>query len=330
MNNITIFILKALRKGYQKLFAAAAPPYDRGITDPDEASKVIYDLLASGKPCMIARYGAYELSTLVNYLGVTSSKHSVWQFIKGKQPEWWWNKSLMLRMQSNAGFFPSTEENLMKFGELMVEDSKQVDVLGSWLPNEKIMMPYIKEDVKRCSLLYLEPYWSSTPWSRILAGKRVVVVHPFAESIKKQYEENREKLFKNKEVLPQFGSLRIVKAIQSLGGESDGFKDWFEALAWMKSEIDKEDYDICLIGCGAYGFPLAAHVKRTGKQAVHLGGALQLLFGIKGKRWESMEYGAVVLGKQGGYPALFNQYWIRPTSSIIPANANQIEGGCYW
>lgn len=47
--------------------------------------------------------------------------------------------------------------------------------------------------------------------------------------------------------------------------------------------MDKIDYDICLIGCGAYGFPLAAHAKRKGKKAVHLGGALQLLFGIKGK-----------------------------------------------
>ena len=53
----------------------------------------------------------------------------------------------------------------------------------------------------------------------------------------------------------------------------------------MKSEIDKCDYDVCLIGCGAYGFPLAAHVKHKGKQAIHLGGTLQLLFGIKGNRW---------------------------------------------
>lgn len=51
----------------------------------------------------------------------------------------------------------------------------------------------------------------------------------------------------------------------------------------MQDEISKEDYDICLIGCGAYGFSLAAYVKRCGKQAIHMGGALQLLFGIKGK-----------------------------------------------
>ena len=137
MNNIIIFSLKVLRKVYQKIFASAQPQMDYGITEPEKAADVIYDLLSSGEPCLIARFGGFELSTLVNYLGVTSSKHSVWQFIKGKQPEWWWNKSLMLLMQSNAGFFPSTEDNLMEFGKMMLEDAKEVDILGSWLQNER-------------------------------------------------------------------------------------------------------------------------------------------------------------------------------------------------
>ena len=44
----------------------------------------------------------------------------------------------------------------------------------------------------------------------------------------------------------------------------------------------KFDFDVALIGCGAYGFPLAAKLKTAGKQAIHLGGVLQALFGIKG------------------------------------------------
>lgn len=320
MNNITIFILKALRKGYQKMMYPTHVPYDRGITDPDEASKVIYDLLASGKPCMIARYGAYELSTLVNYLGVTSSKHSVWQFIKGKQPEWWWNKNLMLRMQSNAGFFPSTEENLMKFGELMVEDSKQVDVLGSWLLDEQVMIDGFGLKFDKIYLKYLEPFWCTTPWSQYLTNKRIVVVHPFAESIINQYENNRGNLFDNPLILPLFKSLRIVKAVQSIGGENDVFTDWFDALSFMEREIAKEDYDVCLIGCGAYGFPLAAYVKRQGKQAIHLGGALQLLFGIMGKRWETIPE----------YKTLINGKWVRPQKSEAPKSKDCVENGCYW
>ena len=80
----------------------------------------------------------------------------------------------------------------------------------------------------------------------------------------------------------------VLKAVQTAGGNQTEFKDWFEALEYMEQEIDKIDYDIVLLGCGAYGFPLAAHCKRMGKQAIHLGGVLQLLFGIKGKRWETV------------------------------------------
>jgi hypothetical protein len=99
----------------------------------------------------------------------------------------------------------------------------------------------------------------------------------------------------------------------------------------MKQEIDKKDYDICLIGCGAYGFPLAAHVKRQGKKAVHLGGALQLIFGIKGKRWEDPHYGVSQWNiPQGYYLSMVNEYWVRPGEDLKPTNAQSVEGGCYW
>ena len=53
----------------------------------------------------------------------------------------------------------------------------------------------------------------------------------------------------------------------------------------MYTEAVKIDFDTAIIGCGAYGFPLAAKLKAAGKQAFHMGGATQLLFGIKGSRW---------------------------------------------
>ena len=62
-----------------------------------------------------------------------------------------------------------------------------------------------------------------------------------------------------------------------------------------------------------------------GKKAVHLGGSLQLLFGIKGKRWEDPNY-----NKNYNYSELMNEYWIRPDERFKPQNAAQVEGGCYW
>lgn len=328
MNKIGIYALKGLRKLYGKLFAPKMGEYDRGIIDPDKASELIYNLLASGKPCMIARYGSTEMFAITNYLGVTAKHHSAWKYIQGRQFAWWWENNVKDQMTRWSGFFPSTEENLMKFGEMMVEDSKQVDILGSWLPDEETMIAGFKLDLTKVTLLSLEPYWSKNPWSRILEGKKVLVVHPFASLIERQYEEKREALFDDKRVLPKF-ELKTIKAVQSIGGDCQ-FENWFEALDSMKAQMDATDYNIVLLGCGAYGFPLAAHAKRMGKQAVHLGGALQLLFGIRGKRWDNPDYGIQEFGKQNTYKTLFNSSWVYPSPGFAPKNAAQVEGGCYW
>lgn len=328
MDKIGIYALKALRRLYSKCFASKAVGYDRGITDPDKASELIYNLLASGKPCMIARYGSTEMFAITNYLGVTAKHHSAWKYIQGKQFAWWWENNVKDQMTRWSGFFPSTEENLMKFGEMMVEDSKQVDILGSWLSTEQYLNEQLKS-ASRVHLMQLEPFWGTKPWSRALKGKRVLVVHPFSETIKTQYNKRHE-LFLKDDTLPDFEVLEVVRAVQSIGGESS-YKDWFDALNFMKSEIEKHDFDVCLVGCGAYGFPLAAHVKRMGKQAVHLGGALQLLFGIRGNRWEDPNYGVKEWGiPSGTYSGLSNEYWVRPSKEEKPKTAGQVEGSCYW
>ena len=91
----------------------------------------------------------------------------------------------------------------------------------------------------------------------------------------------------------------------------------------MKKQMDQTDYDIALIGCGAYGMPLAAHAKRMGKKSFHLGGSLQLLFGIIGKRWEN--YPSIYLYKQ-----LFNEHWVRPDLSESVTNSEVVEDSAYW
>lgn len=77
--------------------------------------------------------------------------------------------------------------------------------------------------------------------------------------------------------------------------------------------------------------PLAAHAKKQGKKAVHLGGSLQLLFGIKGRRWEDPYYGVKEWGiPYGSYSSLINEYWVRADKNEKPQNAMQVESGCYW
>lgn len=330
MNKCSIVILKGLRKIYSKLFKSGDKPFDRGETDPDKASDMIYQLLTSDKPCMIARFGSTELNCITNYISIHSAKHSIGNFIRGKEEQWWWNEKGIQHMKNCSGFFPNDKDNIKKFCQLMLEDSKEVDLLGSWRPNERAMEDYLPKSLSKVELAYMEPFWSDNPWSRALAGKKVLVIHPFAQLIENQYNNNRIHLFKNSAVLPSF-ELMTIQAVQSLGGESSQYNNWFDALQWMLDEMDKFNYDICLIGCGAYGFPLAAHAKRMGKKAIHLGGALQLLFGIRGKRWEDPTYGVKEWGlPYGFYTSIMNDYWIKPGDTFKPKNAQQVEGACYW
>ena len=202
----------------------------------------------------------------------------------------------------------------------MFEDTNEINVLGVWCPKEEF---FFRKKLKRCKkipLKDLSPFENTPPWTRALYGKKVLVIHPFEKTIKKQYK-NRTNLFKNQEILPNF-ELITFKAVQTIGGENEKFNDWFEALNYMKKRISKIDFDIAIIGCGAYGFPLAAHIKRMGKKAVHFGGGTQLLFGILGKRWEDQEDKKMIQH--------INQYWVRPTLDERPKKYKELENGAYW
>jgi hypothetical protein len=327
MNSVSIFILKALRKIYTKTFAVQPLSKPKCIQNVDIVSKLIYDKLMLNESCMISRFGAVEISALTNYIGIKNKNHNILKFIRGVQPEWWWNEGIRRCMTDNAGFFPNTNENLQRFAELMLEDIKQIDILASWQPNE-IYFVHLFPHASFIHYTSIDPFWADEPWTRYLENKKVLVVHPFSEEIEFQYKNSRTKLFCNKKVLPCF-ELIAYRSVQSIGGSTQ-FNSWFDALQYMKDEIDKIDYDICLLGCGAYGMPLAAHIKRQGKKAVHFGGSLQLLFGIKGKRWEDPYYGYNIHGELGKYQKLFNEYWIRPFEVSQIKNMEKVDGGSYW
>lgn len=304
-------------------------PITKRIVDPDIASDIIYEHIVSDRPCMIARYGGSELYSVTNYLGVQKGWKGAWNFIIAKQDPWWWIKGRLRNLSNNAGFFPIQEWALKQYSELMLRDTRDLDVLASFCRGEYLIKDLI-DHLPAISLFLLEPWFSSRPWTRALENKNVLVVHPCAELIEEQYYSHREELFSDPRILPKF-NLKTIKAVQSLGGGGSEFASWFDALDYMKSEIDKVDYDVCLIGCGAYGFHLAAHVKRMGKKAVHLGGVTQVLFGIKGNRWEDPDYCIPEIGiPKGYYNQMFNEYWIKPGERYRPKNADSIEGACYW
>jgi hypothetical protein len=273
------------------------------------ASDLIKAELLKDKPSMIARLGSTELQAIAYYINCQRPFRKPFERLT--------KNIIFKKMWSLSGFYPSTDATIGRFSEMMMEDAKEVDILGSWRKEEI----YLKEELKnakRVGLKDLEPYYHEFPYTEVLKDKKVLVIHPFEQSIKRQYFKRRL-LFENPLILPDF-ELKTIKAVQSIANNKPEFDDWFQALEDMKNQIDRMDFDIAIIGSGAYGFPLAAHVKRIGKKAIHLGGAVQILFGIKGKRWE--EHPVI--------SQMINENWIKPDESEIPQNATQVDGGSYW
>jgi hypothetical protein len=293
----------------------------------------IYNILLSDSPCMISRFGTTELNCINNYLCITSSNgflKKIINYITDNTHTPWWNEDHFYYMSIYSGIFPIGIDTANRFSKRYLNDIPLIDLLGSFQYYEKFMP--LRENVKKVQLETLYPFFVDRPWTLALKGKKVLVVHPFDESIQNQYI-NRLNLFENINVLPEF-ELLTLRSVQSVAGAEVPFKDWFEALKYMEDKISAIDFDICILGCGAYGLPLAAHVKRLGKKAIHLGGGTQLLFGIKGKRWEE-QYDRVLNYRPDAsininYIDLFNKSWIYPATTERPSNALKVENACYW
>ncbi|GAB1309287.1 hypothetical protein KH5_19700 [Urechidicola sp. KH5] len=322
-NDLMIVILSYIRKVISLIYSNNKEYRikNRKVDYYDQdASDQIKKLLEGDKPCMIARFGSIELDTIHFYKKTQNNILSRYlNYMLSDVNELTWSDNLKFRMQNNTGFFPATNESLNRFSELVIEDIKNLDILGSWLSKEKTFKKELKS-VKSIRLGDMVPFIRNHPWSSALENKNVLIIHPFDESIEKQFL-NRKAIFKNKETLPDF-NLITYKPIQSFAGNYKNleFNSWFEALEKMKDDIMKIDFDIAILGCGSYGFTLASFIKDLGKKSVHLGGATQLLFGIIGKRWENeydMKY-------------LINDNWIRPNINERPQNFQSIENGCYW
>lgn len=268
-------------------------------------NKYIADLIDSGKPFMVTRFGGTELFAMRTAEFNRTSKLD----------------KAIKNMDAWSGFFPAEPKLLYDFNDLMKKDCKEIDILGAWYMNgEAYYAKHYCSSLKGIGILMtLEP-WNcmDDPWTAHLKGKKVLVIHPFEKTIRSQYEKH-DKLFDNPDLLPEM-ELLTLKAVQTSGSATDDrFDTWFDALKYMCDECDKIDFDIALIGCGAYGFPLAAHIKRMGKQAIHLGGVLQILFGIKGRRWD-----------ESSTSNMYNENWVYPDKSEVPEGAVSVEGACYW
>lgn len=290
------------------------------ILKKNEGNLKIKNLFKTKNPFLISRFGTTELNVVCHFLRNNRYKNASF-------PE-----TLRKNISVLSGFYPEDDASLVKFSRMFLQAVESIDGLGVrwekfdqefWL-NEKFIL---KHFCGNAALLGIEsistPFLFAESWLGELQNKKVLVIHPFKKTIESQLE--RKKTWNQNVKMPDC-KIRVLQAEQSLSDHKkfSKYQTWFEALKAMEQEILQADFDVALVGAGAYGLFLGDFCKRLGKTAVHVGGALQLFFGIYGKRWTDKT-------SPDHIPAsFFNEHWVWPSEAEIPQGSHLVEQGCYW
>ena len=265
------------------------------------------------EPFIAGKIGGIECSALQEYFN--NEFRANWF----KKMHW---TTLADAMFNNAGIYPQDSELLTRWSEIFSSSLANIDLLAVWNPqyHEDLIIVNWAPDSDLTTMRALEPFYHEDPWSLALESKNILVVSPFTDTIEAQYA-NKNKVWSNLEgpLLPDF-ELKTLKCPLSPALVAPEHETWEASLSDMCEKIKNIDFDVALIGAGAYSLPLCNFIKRNNKSAIHMGGGLQILFGIKGNRWLEHE----VISQ------FFNDHWVYPSKKETPENTNLVEGSCYW
>lgn len=267
--------------------------------------------LGEGRPFAAGKIGGAEL------LAMEYQDHRI-------RPPWplnWSWRRPARRLMNNAGFFPLEHRAFRRWQATMKGSIASMDFLSAWQTD-----PFLRSYEERL-IRDLAPASRDIPIEKLgrpilpdLLPFRWLVVSPFVLSIRRQLPRLRQvhdpQGCREGDWSQPAETCQLVRCPFQSHLEPSPYASWQEGLEKLLADIASHDFDLALIGAGAWSLPLAVGIKATGRSAIHLGGETQLLFGIKGKRWEN--YG------------IFNEAWISADPSEMPAHRHRVEDGCYW
>ncbi|MCR5421144.1 MAG: hypothetical protein K6E98_09065 [Lachnospiraceae bacterium] len=303
------FIIGALHVITGKYFYNENAYGNHVIYDAAKGNEELLKHIESSEPFAYCRYSYTEMdimrrSITQSLFGIPTTASIKWLDIFCKKGE-------------------SNYRGALNYTKLMERAFRQADMIGIWrnlhLGDTLLELMDTQDSLYLTRAENVESFRYEKPWTAALKGKRVLVVSPFSEAIKQQYER-KEYIWENKDILPDF-HLETEDAVWYYAGKRDErFADWFEAFDHLYKSIMAHDFDVAILGCGYFGFALAAKIKEAGRKAVHMGGATQLLFGIKGQRWDN----------NPNINRYYNDHWIRPDEKLRPKDDKNLDDGCYW
>ena len=273
--------------------------------DEPSGQQIIALAINSNKPFFIGRIAGIELQIAHCILNDSLYNHNVKE------------------LENNAGIKVNDYISLLTYVDRLIESYQHCTHIAEWdgpvyaiTGKGQDLIRHKVPDVPRLHARHLEPYYYKESWMSAMKGKRILIVHPFSL-------ESQVPRLNNIFPHPWFEDCTFIffKPPVTFVGNHEG-KDWQEHYNASMSELQKiHDFDIALVAAGGYGMLISDFIYTTlGKSVMYIRVALQIFFGVIGKRWfENQE----IL-------AMMNDNWIRPIQGDKPANFTAVEKGCYW
>ena len=232
-------------------------------------------------------------------------------------------------LERNAGIFPTESAQIWATEYSVAAALADCMAIGWYAPLARSEIKYVQRlnpFSHKIPLRSLEPYYCpESSWLHALQGQHVCVVSSFSNTIETQISKLKD-IWNGRDIFPETMQWSFVRSYYSpvlAKGSCEwprGTNSWKDAVDRMEEEVMATSAKVVLLGCGGLAMPLAVRLKKRGKICIVLGGAIQILFGIKGKRWEQHPI----------ISQLFNEFWVYPDVDEVPGGSREIEGGCYW
>jgi hypothetical protein len=269
----------------------------------------IRQALDSPEPCFIGRIAGIELQIV----------HDLQENPKEVQRD-------LLELENNAGIHITSSESLHQYSQQLLTAYDHCTHIAEWDKTGKVyaitgrgqeLIAKRTPHIPKFHARYLEPYYDPPSWMQSLKGKRILIVHPFITTLQKQVSHLKD-LFPH----PWFEecTFEFVKPPLTLAGNHGGV-DWQTHMQPCLEEIQKKEFDVALVAAGGYGMLISDFIyTEMRKSVLYIGGALQLFFGVIGKRWFDNKEILKIM----------NDNWVRPNAADKPPQYTKVEKGCYW
>jgi len=225
------------------------------------------------------------------------------------------------RLANNAGFFPVELDAYRDWNRNMRASIAHLDFVCLWQTDPFLRLYESKIVSKNPGKAQRIPMgWLGKSILAEVADFRCLVISPFIKTMQmqlprmQQIHDPEDQTKTNWEKTAS--NIRFLRCPLQWHLEPSPYRSWAEGLEILSGKVAQEQFDVALIGAGAWSIPLAARIKKSGRSAIHTGGETQLFFGIKGQRWNHSDF--------------YNSAWVSVLPEETPELRAKIDDACYW